>query len=370
MIRSVWSRPAAAGADGPKPRDAVLVIALAATTVLESTVRSDLSWPFATTVLTLALLAGLPWRRSRPLIVVAATTLTTSGFEIAQAAAGVEPNALVTMFALLAVPYAVFRWGSGRARIAGGAVLAAGLALSIALGGDGLPGAVAGVAIVGVTCLIGALRRERVESRVREFEAVRASEREALARDLHDTVAHHASAIVIRAQAAAADPRDTARVAESLGVIESEAQTVLADMRALVGTLRASADYAPSAGLAELAGLADPGPPSVTVRVDAPDSPSAVVASSLFRIAQEGVTNARRHARAAKAIDVAVTVGPEVARIVVHDDGAPARPASGEGHGLRGMSERAALLGGDVAAGPDSAGGWTLRATIPVRGAA
>lgn len=369
-IGSEWSRTAAAGADGPRPRDVVLVIALAATSMLEGAIRPDLTWPLATTILTITILSGLPWRRSRPLIVVVAMTLVTAGFEIAQAAAGVVPNALATMFALLAVPYAVFRWGSGRDRTVGGTVLAAGLALSIALGGEGLAGAVAGIAFVGGACLIGALRRERVDSRTRELEAVRASEREALARDLHDSVAHHVSAIAIRAQVAAADPHDTARVEESLGVIESEAQAVLTDMRALVRTLRAPAELAPSAGMAALAGLANPGPPPVTVSVDATGEPSGVVASTLFRIAQEGVTNARRHARAATLIDVAVVVDPDAARIVVRDDGAPVRPVSGEGHGLRGMSERAALLGGDVTAGPDPAGGWTLRATLPVGGAA
>ncbi|WP_100444184.1 sensor histidine kinase [Glycomyces xiaoerkulensis] len=363
---AAWHRPPAAGAEGPRPRDAVVVIALSAAAVLEGAIRSDLPWPTATTVLTLAILAGLPWRRSRPLAVMAAMTLATSAFEIAQTVGGVEPNALVTSLALLAVPYAVFRWGSGRDRIAGGAVLATGLALSLVLGSEGFTGVVAGIALVGSVCLIGALRRARVESRMREIEAVRASEREALARDLHDTVAHHASAIVIRAQVAAADPRDTTRVAESLGVIEDEAQAVLADMRALVQALRAPADYAPSAGLAELAGLAGLGPPPVTVSLDAPVAPSAAVASTLYRIAQEGVTNARRHARAATSIDVAVTVDADSASVIVHDDGAAARPAAGDGHGLRGMSERAALLGGEVTAGPDPGGGWTMRATLPI----
>jgi signal transduction histidine kinase len=183
-------------------------------------------------------------------------------------------------------------------------------------------------------------------------------------------VAHHVSAIVIRAQVASADPRDTPRVAESLRVIETEAQAVLADMRSLVRTLRAPADYAPTAGLEELARLADPGPPKVTVRIDAPEDLPSIVATTLFRIAQEGVTNARRHSRDATAIDISITVDTEAARIVVRDDGALARPDTGNGHGLQGMSERASLLGGDMDAGPDPAGGWTLRASLPLRGAA
>lgn len=348
----------------------MLVIALSVAAVLEGVLRTDLTWPLATTLLTVALLSWLPWRRSHPLPAVTTTTLLTTGFSLAQVVAGVAPNALATMFALLAIPYALFRWGSGRDRVLGGAVLAAGLVLSIVLGEEGFAGAVAGVAFVGGACLTAALRRERMESRTRQLEAVRAAEREALARDLHDTVAHHVSVIVIRAQAAAASPQDTSRVAQSLGVIETEAQAVLNDMRSLVRTLRAPADYAPAAGLAELARLAGPGPPRVAVRVEVPGDVPDVVGSTLFRIAQEGMTNARRHARAATAIDVTVTGDSDAVYIVVRDDGAPTRPTSSRGHGLMGMSERAALLGGSVTAGPDPAGGWTMRASLPLRGVA
>jgi signal transduction histidine kinase len=369
-ITAAWSRPRAAGADGPRPRDAGLVVLAAVLSVIEGAVRPDLQWPVATTLFTLALLPVLMWRRTRPLAAVAVMFASTSAFALAHTVAGIEPNALVSSFALLLVPYALFRWGSGRDRIVGAAVVGAGLLFSSSLSSDPIAETVAGVAFLGGACLIGALRRERVESRARRVDTIRAREREALARDLHDTVAHHVSAIVIRAQVAGADPSDTARVAESLRVIETEAQAVLADMRSLVRTLRAPADYAPTAGLEELARLADPGPPKVTVRIDAPEDLPSIVATTLFRIAQEGVTNARRHSRDATGVDVVITADAETARIVVRDDGGPARPDSGNGHGLQGMSERAALLGGDVDAGPDPAGGWTLRASLPLRGAA
>lgn len=370
-LAAAWSRPRAAGGDGPRPRDAVLVVAAAALSAVEgAALRTDLVWPLATVLATLAILPVLLWRRARPLPAVAAMTAATSALALAHALAGADPNALVTTFVFLAVPYALFRWGSGRDRIAGALVLAAGLLFTSALGRDPVADTVAGVVFFGGACLIGALRRERVESRERRIEGVRAREREALARDLHDTVAHHVSAILIRAQVASADPRDAARVAESLGVIESEAQAVLADMRSLVRTLRAPADYSPTAGLDELARLADPGPPPVRVRVDAPADLPGIAAATLFRIAQEGVTNARRHARGATVIEVAVTAGADAVDVVVRDDGAPARPASDGGHGLQGMAERAALLGGGFDAGPDPAGGWALRASLPLRGAA
>ncbi|WP_460497716.1 sensor histidine kinase [Glycomyces tarimensis] len=370
LIGAAWSRPRAGGADGPRPRDVALVLALSAVAVFEGAMRPDLDWPLATTLLTLASLPGLMWRRSHPLIAVAVVTVLTAAFSLAQAIAGIASDSLFTMVALIALPYALFRWGSGRDRIVGAAILAAGIAFSIALGRDPIADTVAGIAFVGGICLSGALRRERLESRARRLDAVRAREREALARDLHDTVAHHVSAIVIRAQAAGERPHDVSRVVESLGVIEREAQAVLGDMRSLVRTLRTPAEYAPSAGIDELARLADPGPPPVTVRIDVPAELPGVVASTLFRIAQEGITNARRHAGGATRIDVSVTVESDTVRIVVRDDGTPARPPSGDGHGLQGMSERASLLGGDLAAGPDPAGGWTLRASLPVLGEA
>ena len=367
-IGAAWSRPRAAGAEGPRARDVVLVIALSVAAILEGALRPDLAWPLATTLLALALLPGLAWRRSHPLVVVALMTFATAAFSLAQAFEGIATDSLFTMVALIAIPYALFRWGSGRERILGAAVLVLGLGLSIVGGDDPIADTAAGTAFVGGVCLSGALRRERVESRARQIDAVRSREREALARDLHDTVAHHVSAIVIRAQVAGERPHDTARVTESLGVIEREAQAVLTDMRALVRTLRAPADYAPSPGIEELARLADAGPPPVTVSLDVPAELPTVVASTLFRIAQEGITNVRRHAQAATGIDVSVTSESDAVRIVVRDDGAPARAPSGDGHGLRGMSERAALLGGDLAAGPDPAGGWTLRATLPLEG--
>lgn len=369
-IATAWSRPPAEGADGPRVRDAGVILLAAALSIVEGAARPDLEWPLATTMLTLGLLPVLLWRRTRPLASVAVMFGSTSAFALAHALAGIEPNALVTSFALLLVPYALFRWGSGRDRIVGAVVVSGGLLFSSSLSSDPIAESVAGIAFLGGACLIGALRRERIESHARQVDTIRAREREALARDLHDTVAHHVSAIVIRAQVADADPHDTAQVAESLRVIETEAQAVLADMRSLVRTLRAPADYAPTAGLDELARLADPGPPKVTVRIDAPGNLPSIVATTLFRIAQEGVTNARRHSRDASVIDIAVTVDIESARIVVRDDGGPARPDAGNGHGLQGMSERASLLGGDVDAGPDPAGGWTLRASLPLRGAA
>jgi signal transduction histidine kinase len=370
VLATAWSRPPVNDAPGPKRRDVALLIVAAAAALIEVAARPDLAWPLTTTLVTLAIFPMLLWRRTRPLLAVAVMTGTTSAYSLVDVFAEPDLNALVATIVLLTIPYALFRWGSGRDRILGAVIVAAGLVFSSLLGGQPITDIIAGIAFLGGACLIGALRRERLESRARLLDGIRSREREALARDLHDTVAHHVTAIVIHAQVASANPQDAARLAGSLGVIEKEAQAVLTDMRSLVRTLRAPTDYAPTAGLDELARLADPGPPPVTVRIDAPDDVPGIVASTLFRLAQEGVTNARRHAVDASAIDVSVTVDTTTARIEVRDNGTAPRPASGDGHGLQGMAERAALLGGEITAGPDPVGGWTLSAALPLRGTA
>lgn len=354
----------------PRRRDAVLALALIALAVIEGTLRRDLPWPWATVGVTVVLLAGLPWRRRHPLILVLAMAVVTTGFAIAQALAGVMQSGLGAMFALLLVPYALLRWGTRVERIVGSVVLGTGVLLSAALTAgsiaDRVVGAVVGVLFVGTACLIGALRRERVASRDREIAMTREQERTALARDLHDTVAHHVSAIAIRAQAATARGPHSAEVADSLAVIERESRAALGEMRAIVGTLREPAEYAPARGLDDVAALATNGPPSVAVHVDVEDPLPQLVAVTLYRVAQEAVTNARRHATGARRIAIDVrTEGDDVVLTVVDDGRSPT--AAGAGYGLRGMTERVALLGGILHAGPGDEGGWALCARIPRR---
>jgi signal transduction histidine kinase len=202
---------------------------------------------------------------------------------------------------------------------------------------------------------------------------VRALERGELARELHDTVAHHVSAIAIQAQAgravAAADP---ASAVEALAVIEAEASRTLHEMRAMVRVLRdgeaADAEpipYGPQRGISDLSELTRMSP-AVQVHCggDLAGLPQPVEVA-VYRICQESVTNAIRHSLNATAVTVDVTGDDGVVRLRVHDDGEAARPATTVGYGLLGMAERAKLLGGACQAGPDPAGGWTVEATLP-----
>jgi len=195
----------------------------------------------------------------------------------------------------------------------------------------------------------------------------------------------------VRAQAGlAVSQTDPGAAADSLRVIEEQASRALAEMRTLVRVLRSDelspregggdrADEAdeltPGPTLADVERLADPTVPRVEVNLEGdPALVSAAVGGAVQRIAQESVTNARRHARGATRIAVRVTVGETSVRLRVSDDGGAAvSPSHGGyghgGYGLAGMRERAALLGGTLDAGPGAAG-WTVEATLPLSGAA
>ncbi|ANZ41669.1 two-component sensor histidine kinase [Lentzea guizhouensis] len=374
LLRSVWDEPRPAPAVVRLWRDRVLVLVLLLIAVLEAVLRSGLDTRAGSLVVAVVLLPLLLVRRSRPLMAVVVA------FGVAAVASLVfwgEPELNVMVFMLL-FPFSLFRWGSGREAVVGLAVMLGKIGLSAVLGFVSAGDAVAGTAVLGTACALGAAVRYRARARAREFDQVKLLERERLARDLHDTVAHHVSAMAIRAQAglATAAARPEAAI-EALTLIEAEASRALTEMRTMVRALRRndSADLAPSPGVADVALLASPGPPGpeVDVRIDGPvDALPGSVGTAVYRLTQESVTNARRHARHATRIEVRVTVGDSSVHLRVSDDGdtGGVRGAAAQGHGLIGMKERADLLGGSCEAGPNPDRGWTVTAVLPLTGAA
>jgi signal transduction histidine kinase len=184
--------------------------------------------------------------------------------------------------------------------------------------------------------------------------------------------------MAIRAQAGIAmSATDPAAAVDALRVIEAEASRALAEMRAMVRVLRDAepADREPSPRIGDLERLATrsrTGPAvDVELRGDLDDLPPSVGAA-IFRLAQESVTNARRHARHATRIEVRVAADETAVRLRVSDDGdSGAGPAAGStGYGLIGMTERADLLGGTFEAGPNPDRGWTVTAVLPRTGSA
>ena len=230
----------------------------------------------------------------------------------------------------------------------------------------------------GVPILLGRMtfnRRRRIV-RDREFatrEAV-AAERAAIARELHDVVAHHMSVMVVQAGAArAVSASDPAATAEALRQIEASGRTGLTEMRRLLEVLKAEEDgngRAPQPGLARLSELLDAmrasGLPVEAVVEGSPRPLPPGVDLSAYRIVQEALTNALRHAGGASA-RVVVRYDPGAVELEVADDGPgpPEDPEASGGHGLIGMRERVQLFGGELEAGPRPGGGFLLRARLP-----
>lgn len=354
--------------------DWVLVAVLLPVAVLEVTLRPDLSRRAGWLIVVVGLLPLLLLRRSRPLVGVAAAFGVGA---VASLVFGGEPE-LYVMVCMVLFPFSLFRWGSGREAVIGLAIMLGKVGLSVALGFLSVGDAVGGSAVLGTACALGAAARYRGRARARELEQVKLLERERLARDLHDTVAHHVSAMAIRAQAGLATAASRPEAAtEALSLIESEASRALAEMRTMVRALRHNepADLAPSPTVADVERLAGPGRPGpeVDVRIDgAVDDLPKSVGTAIYRLTQESVTNARRHARHATRIEVRVTVRDSSVHLRVSDDGDTGhlRGTSVRGHGLIGMMERATLLGGNCEAGPDPGRGWTVTAVLPLTGSA
>lgn len=215
-------------------------------------------------------------------------------------------------------------------------------------------------------------RRAVLAAEERRTEAI-ASERAKIARDLHDVVTHNVNVVVMQAMAASGVlDSDPARVRAPLEAIESSGREALAEMRRMLGVLREDDDLllAPQPGAGDIGRLVESlrrGGQPVAGRIDdladeLPDGMGMV----LFRIAQEALTNAMKHARGA-AVDVRVrrTAG-DVQLEVVNGAGRSEPEPSGARHGLIGMAERAALFGGRVECGPIADGGFRVLATLPL----
>ncbi|WP_433219760.1 sensor histidine kinase [Dactylosporangium sp. CS-047395] len=368
-LRSFWDEPGPADAPRRVWRDWVLVGGFALVVVLEVMLRPGLPYRWYAGIVALLVIPTLLIRRTRPLLAVG---LAFGACGLAPLATGLDLGLNAFVFVLF-LGYALSRWGSGRQTILGAGIIVAKLAFSLLLGHSGPNDTIGGVGVLFAVTALGAAVRYRVRARNREFDQVKLLERERLARDLHDTVAHHVSAMIIRAQAGLATaPFNPDAATDALRLIESEATRALAEMRGIVRVLRTDepAELAPTPGLSDLHNLAAPhrvGPSvDVDIRGDVADLP-APIGTALFRLAQESVTNARRHARNATRIEVRVVADDAAVRLRVTDDGetAPARTSHAGGFGLVGMRERAGLVGGTCEAGPGPIRGWTVTAVLP-----
>jgi signal transduction histidine kinase len=375
-LRSLWSEPRAPGNPGILWWDRWLVASLVVTAIVEGFMRWDsLLWGPVAILLAVALAVTLLWRRTHPLTVVVIDFTAIIAMNVLALITSDPEFGLYTMALILIIPYALLRWATGREIVIGLGLVVLGFGTGLAADFTNIGEAVAGFVFAMSPVLIGATVRYRSFARSRDRDQAVLQERAELARELHDTVAHHVSAIAIRAQAgrALAETNPDAPL-DALQIIEEEASKTLAEMRAMVGALRRGEEpeLAPVPGIADIERLArdsSEGPElSVSISGDL-DGIAPAVDAAIYRLAQESITNALRHARHATTIEVAVSGDTKVARVTVHDDGEIRHASSPEpGFGLIGMGERVKLLGGSLETGPGPVRGWVVSAVLPKDG--
>jgi signal transduction histidine kinase len=380
-LRSLWAEPRPTNAPDRGPRDWALVAVFMCWSLVEVVLRQamwtdrDLAPRPLLLLYVLAVLGPLLWRRTHPLLAVAVSFGTLTILDSVRILTGSQGAPLSSNSAALILAYALFRWGSGREAASGLGVILVWLPITHVADHMSLWARVADYAFFLFAAALGAAIRYRQKVRIRDIDQAKAREREQLARELHDTVAHHVSGIAIQAQAgraiAASHPE---RAVEALAIIEEAATRTLTELRAIVGVLRASqgTEFAPQRGVAEVEQLATDGQtrPCVEVTLSGEfDDLSPAVGAAIYRLAQESITNARRHARHATQVTVAVTGDADRIRLTIDDDGsAGAGGRAPAGYGLVGMRERASLLGGTFHAGPAAVRGWRVEAVLPRTG--
>lgn len=368
LLHRLWAEPRAPEPPPWGPFDHGLHVVALLLLGIEAVTRDEL--PLTEVFLGLGVLLAVPFRRRAPLAAVTYAFGVVTGLGFAELVSGNRPPEPYTTALMLTVPYALVRWGAGREILAGVPMLLVAITVGLVAEDGGVPELIGSFAIPSAAMGAGLATRFRDRARRQQIREVKAEERAQIARDLHDTVAHHVSGIAIRARAGLAmAAKDPGAAEEALRVVAQEASKTLDEMRAMVGYLRQdeAPELAPQAGLQDIEGLGAGDGPEVAVVVSGPveDVPSAVSAA-VYRLAQEAITNARRHARRAQRIEVDVSIEEEQVKLQVTDDGeAVVRGPMSVGYGLIGMRERAEQLGGRCEAGPGATRGWTVTAVLP-----
>jgi len=221
-------------------------------------------------------------------------------------------------------------------------------------------------------------QRAAEAERSRDEEARRRVEEERLriARELHDVTAHSLSIIAVQAGAAQkVIERDPQAAKRALETIRTTSKSSLDELRAILGVLRGSEEGVPLAPagsvtrVRELAATVESAGVHVDLQTSGVEALPAYADVSAYRIVQEALTNVVRHAGATHA-SVALSSDGEVLTVEVSDDGTGTAGDAIEGHGIAGMRERIAALGGEFSAGPVAGGGFRVTATIPLLGSA
>jgi signal transduction histidine kinase len=328
-------------------------------------------------LISLAVSAPLAVRNYYPLTAWSASALAFLWIGGAYTPAGTIPaGILVYVLCLYAVAVRCEAWVVTTTGIvtAAGAIFVEGLAPLTAI----LVAAVPVLAGVVVRTRRGGQERLAVQERRHEGERALLQERQRIARELHDVVAHHMSVIAIQAEAAPYKTTDPPKeLVESFADIRASALSGLKELRRVLGVLRSETpDTAPQPGLADLDELLESARNGgVTISSGVSGTPRPLpdgVDLSAYRIVQEALSNAMRHSPGA-AVQVKLYYGEAALVVEVRNDHCPPGTrepsgvlSDGGGHGIIGMRERATMLGGHVQAGPIEKGEFLVTAALPL----
>ncbi|MGW1226118.1 sensor histidine kinase [Streptomyces sp. NPDC002530] len=381
-IRTLRARALAAG-----PRTVDLLVALlvqAAMTMPFVVPRApelpEATWPaYGLTTLTVVPLIA---RRRAPVAVLVAVLATGALYRLAVDGPG-QPLPYTGLVAL----YTVAERSSARKRVAIGVLTAAGVVVSVGVGGNELRELLFSLFVFAAAYAFGRFAVTRkaylraVEDRARQLElthrieAERAAvrERARIAREMHDILSHAVSLMIVQAEAGPVAVRTAPERAEAaFDAISETGRDAMVQLRRMLGVLRedASAPHSPRSpqpsldGIGALVERVGAGGPAVSYEVTGEAGPvGQVVGTTVYRIVQEALTNVVRHADAGTA-RVVLDHGPEALTVTVTDDGRG--PGGGVGHGLTGIRERAAAHGGTARTGPGPDGrGFRVEVTIP-----
>ena len=356
--------------------DTVLALVLTGALVLQLVLLPDVEHPWLIAATYVPICMGLAFRRSHPAVVGFGTQgLLSLVYPFAHGPAG--PVTVAWFCALYALAVWTRTW----------VFVAALFFVVLANGGTDLfvdpqdAGAQFGLVAAGIMALVrvvvgGRDRQLRVAAREQQVAAREAvvEERERIARELHDVIAHHVSTMVMQAGAERRTLGEQhADTREVLSTIERVGRGALTEMRRMVSMLRQDPahELVPQPTLADVPELvaqmrASGLPVSVQV-TGAPRELAQGIELSAYRIVQEALTNALKHASGARTT-VEIRYGHDELELLVRDDGRGSREAvEGGGHGLVGMRERVAMYGGSIEAGRDVKAGFAVRVRLPVR---
>jgi len=378
---------------GGETLDRVLVAVLLVAAEIELAVAAPGDKLALAALTAVAIVTPLLWRRRRPGLVAGAVL---GAVAVQSAAVGLDSLPACDIVALICASYAIGAYAGRRIAIAGLVLFTLGAALHAAvfypegvlpaiLGGALVPWII-GRTVRGQRLLTSELHESAARgerAREQQARAAMTAERARVARELHDAVAHNISVIAIQAAGASEIvERDPARAVQIAALLDAVGREALAELGRLVGPLGAGDRDAagdggpatPHLGLARVDGLAmrtrESGLP---VQLSVEGEPAALPAGvdlAAFRIVQEALANASKHAGGARAW-VVVRYEERAVEVEIGDDGrdpngTPSSPAPSSGHGLMGMRERVALYGGTLDAGRRPGGGFLVRARLPI----